>query len=212
MYENILSSAPILSGFTRHADFTLDKIKMYCKIETGSFEDDMLTDMLDSSIELAMGQSGLTLGTGTYTVYYDCLGLNYINLLYSPLASVTSIKGLMEDGTENLLDPADYIVESGNNGIVQLKNGSTWPNTDKQKAGYEVVYVNTLNTLPKVILAGCNVDMFSRYHDRQRVETPKSAIAKWQSAKVKICSKMRIIIFHQLDFGWILSNIIFYDI
>lgn len=182
--KNTLNSLEFTS-FTKSADFSLDQVKIYSKIESGSFEDDILNMMLDAFILKAQKQSGLSLGNSTIKAVYDKLNESYIKLLYSPLSSVTSIKGFEEDGTVNLLSTDDYTVTTGNSGLIELKSGKSWPNTDKLCAGYEVIYECNMTDIPANIILGVNICMMAWYHDRQRVNPPASAIRLWQDSKVK---------------------------
>lgn len=172
-----------LTSFTKSSDFNLVDIKVYCKIESGTYEDNILNVMLGAFVEKARKVTGLSLGEATFKANYDCLDDRVIKLLYSPLTTVTSIKGLMQDGIENLLDSSDYVVSSGNVGTIELKDGAVWPVTDLSQNGYEVIYQCNMTDIPPAIIEGVYMCMMNWYHDRTSSKTPASAIALWNMHK-----------------------------
>lgn len=182
---NRLNSVNIVDGsFVMSTQVDLNDIKIFCKVTTGDFEDNFFIPATNDAVDEARKQSGLIIGQAQYVATYDCLSSYSIKLPFSPLFTIDSIKGLNEDGTENLLDSGDYYISSKNQSKVTLKSGKSWPDTDRYVGGYEITYTCKLDVVPEPVIAGIKEAVFDRYVDRTAL-IPRSAIIKWQSCRNK---------------------------
>lgn len=173
------------TAFTASSDFILDDLKIYCRVTTGDVENNLLTIIMNSYIDMAEQQSGLSMGSSTYEAVYDYLGYCYIDLPRAPLVSVASVIGIDEDGAENVLPIDDYIVESGNSSKIVLKDGKTWPDSDRGSARYKITYTCELTTIPPSIVLGVYMAVFNQYVERKD-SPPVHAIAMWKGERIKL--------------------------
>lgn len=82
---------------------TLQEVKDYCKLDTGTAEDDMLTELITTAREQCEDFTGISIIVRTVTAVITNL-CGGIYLPYCPLISLTSI----EDSDGNAIDPANY--------------------------------------------------------------------------------------------------------
>jgi len=67
---------------------------------------------------------------------------NHIELDYPPLVSVTSVKYYDVSNSQQTISSANYIVDTTQTyGVVQLKEGQTWPDVYDRTDSVEVIFV-----------------------------------------------------------------------
>jgi uncharacterized phiE125 gp8 family phage protein len=114
----------------------------------GTALDDEITGKVQGFTEDAEHETGRALIEQTWEVTLDAFpvaqrgGPGAIQLSKSPVVSVLHVKFYDVDGTQQTLDPADYLVDDKSEpGYVVPAPGKTWPATAARINAVEVQYV-----------------------------------------------------------------------
>lgn len=102
-------------------------------------QDSLIQTLLESAIEKVQRDTGRQL----ISVSFRQEGLDFSeagNLYYGPAVSVTSVKYLDTDGTEQTLDPSVYAFDAGRQKI-KLAFGQEWPEVADYDSAVKVEYV-----------------------------------------------------------------------
>lgn len=114
-------------------------------LRIGHSNDDTLIDraVLDAT-QWVENETGRALITQTLKLWLDRFppGRNEIPLPYPPVQSVTSVKYIDPDGTEQTLSSANYIVTAGGSTVrIVPIVGQAWPSTQDRPEAVYVEYV-----------------------------------------------------------------------
>lgn len=126
-----------LAPVTAAAELPVTRAEAKAHLRVDGTDEDSLIDALiaaaTSHLEGRNGVLGRALVTQTWDYRVDGFpgaGSGWIELPLPPLQSVTSVKYLDETNTEQTLDAARYVVETGHvHGYVRPAYGLTWPGT-----------------------------------------------------------------------------------
>jgi uncharacterized phiE125 gp8 family phage protein len=120
---------------------TLAEAKLFARID-GTDDDALVTSLITRARQTVENQTGRILVDRTFTAtldYLPCAGV--YELAYRPIGSVTSIKGINEDGTETTLDVNDDIILDGDNARITVKSTAPSLSSDRLANAFEIVYV-----------------------------------------------------------------------
>lgn len=84
--------------------------------------------------------TGRRLLTQTWKATFDCL-VNKYSFPYGMLQSVSSIKVIQDDGTEDIQDPDNYSFTTGDDAKVWLKYNSIWDTTNRLNGNFVIEFV-----------------------------------------------------------------------
>jgi uncharacterized phiE125 gp8 family phage protein len=120
---------------------TLADAKAFARIDSTD-DDALVTSLIASARHVVEGYTGRALINQTWTATLDFLpGAITYELSPRPISSVTSIKGINEDGTETALTlPADIILD-GANAAIGIKSTAATLSSDRTKNAFEIVFV-----------------------------------------------------------------------
>lgn len=137
MGELILTTAPTSEPVTTA------EAKSHLRVDIS--DDDTLIDTLVASArQMFEGVNGRALFTQTWTLTLDCWpSRSYIVLPRPPLASVTSVTYIDDNGDSTVWDSANYIVETGRTpGRLHLAEDVDWPSVSlRQASPITIAYV-----------------------------------------------------------------------
>lgn len=180
--------------YTQATDFSLVDIKNWLKMDELTADDALITSLIKSGVNCAEEYTGQVFGVATYTATYDYIYSREIRLLYSPIVSIQEIRGTDEDGTENVLDPNDYYVVTGNNGSANIKIGGSLPDSDRCSARYQIDYTVGLGdgVVPQPIIDGVNIYVNDLYENRKSMtekslsEAPFDSKMLWSKHRINL--------------------------
>lgn len=120
---------------------TLAEAKLFARIDD-STDDALVTALIAAARQAIEAYTRRALITQTWTATLDFLpGAIAYCLAPRPLLSVTSIKGLNEDGTETTLNPATDIILDASNAKIGVKSTAPSLSSDRTTNAFEIVYV-----------------------------------------------------------------------
>lgn len=124
-----LITAPVLEPIT------LDEAKLHLRVDHDD-EDTLITNLIKVARELAEDQTWRALLTQTWEMRLDNWPSMPLKMPKAPLQSITSIKYLDENGTENTVASTVYDVDTYSEpGMIFFKKGQTWPSTTLYERG-----------------------------------------------------------------------------
>lgn len=134
---------------------TIAEVKDFARID-GNDEDSLLTTFLDAVISSIEEYLGRALVTRTVKMIMDEWNTNEIELPSPPLISVSSVNTVDEDELETEYDSSNYyIITESIPGRLVIKKSSELPsNTERDKAGYNIVFTagyGDASSIPKKI-------------------------------------------------------------
>lgn len=143
MEEHYVSSAPVSEPIT------LDEMRLHLGITqtTDTSRDSVIQTRIKAARSWAEKFTRRPFITQTFTGYYDnwpeCGDYTYRFDLRSPVQSVTSIKYIDEDGTQQTLSASLYDVDksSPDRVFVIPKYGQDWPTVREYNNAVEIIYV-----------------------------------------------------------------------
>lgn len=178
---------------------TIAEVKSFLRIDFN--EDDiflitqltMVTDVVEKYLrsalvsreyELAIDslpELEIPLREGTYVGAHMSYQRDYIDLPFSPVVSVESIKTFDDDDTETTVASSTYIVDTFRKPArVVLRNGNTWPNANREVNALIIRYTagyGTASQIPEAIrLAMLQLIAYSYEHRGDQMETAAPAI------------------------------------
>ena len=101
----VFYTSPGTTGLPGVEPVTIAEVKAYCKIDTGTIDDDILTELIITARQQAEDFTNISIVARSVTVVVKNLN-GGIYLPYCPFLSLTSIK----DQYGNDIDPANYIL------------------------------------------------------------------------------------------------------
>jgi uncharacterized phiE125 gp8 family phage protein len=122
---------------------TMDDVKLHLRLDAsvGALEDAMLTRFIKSARERAEHVAQRAFIEQTWGVRLDCFP-EAIELLMTPVISITSIKFLDVNNIEQTLAPTDYLLDAfGDTAYIVPASGKTWPSTYPEINAVRVSYV-----------------------------------------------------------------------
>lgn len=109
------------------AVITLEEAKNYLKIDSAD-DNTLITSLIEAAEDYAEKFTSLTLLTTSFELIYDSVSSS-IEIVKSPLQSVTKIEVISSAGVKTEVDSDSYSVDTyGQRGRVRLNDGYTWPN------------------------------------------------------------------------------------
>lgn len=97
---------------------SLDAAKLWLRV-TNSVEDDQLKELVSSAREYVEEQTGLSLALETWR-YRICPPVLPIELPRPPFKALVSVSALLEDGTTESRNLADFVVRGKDHGVLAL--------------------------------------------------------------------------------------------
>lgn len=127
-------TAPVLEPVS------LNEAKQHIRV-TADDEDTLINQLIISARQRAEVYMKRAILTQTLEIYSDAFE-SYIDLPFSPVQSVVSIKYIDTDGGEQTLDAAEYSLSNKRTPAVVVEAyGKTWPTTRDQLDAVTVQYV-----------------------------------------------------------------------
>jgi uncharacterized phiE125 gp8 family phage protein len=152
---------------------TLADAKVHLRVEVGFTDDDaLITALITAAREFAEHYTGRALAPQTLELALDAFPLDNIELIGSPVTSITTVKYIDVVGVEQTLSSAlytlnDYGVSAG---IEQAYN-SPWPDTQAVANAVKVRYVAGYTAIPKTVRAAMLLMIGDFYENRQETIT-----------------------------------------
>lgn len=178
---------------------TITEVKSFLRIDFN--EDDifligqltMVTDVVEKYLrsalisrtyELAVDklpEREIPLREGLYVGPFMSYPLDYIDLPFSPVVSVSSIKTFDDQDNETVVNSAKYLVDTFRKPArVILRNGETWPNATREANALIITYTagyGTASQVPEAIrLAMLQLIAYSYEHRGDQIEGAAPAI------------------------------------
>jgi uncharacterized phiE125 gp8 family phage protein len=150
---------------------SLSTLRTHLRI-SGTAEDDLLSIYIESARRLVESITGRTLINTTYDQIMNLAEVgSKIEILKPPLSSVTDIKVKAWDDTEETATASTYIVVTDTMiGFVQLIDGNTWPDTDRDEMNFRIRFVGgygaTAASIPADLRHGVLIAAASFYENR----------------------------------------------
>ncbi|MCA3000302.1 MAG: phage head-tail connector protein [Rhodocyclaceae bacterium] len=122
---------------------TLDEVKLHIRQDSsiGALEDALLNRLIKSARQRAEHMTSRAFITQTWGVRLDAFP-TLIELVRSPVISITDVKYLDSTGVEQTINAADYILDNfGTTGFIAPAYGKSWPSTYQQINAVRVQYV-----------------------------------------------------------------------
>lgn len=159
----------------------VDELKLFGRI-TGVDEDELLAEFIKSARNATERYLSRALISQTITMVMDTWPGLRVALPMPPLISVTSVKTIDESDTETTYSSDNYyVVTSTTEGQIVIKDGATQPiNTDRNVAGFEVIYVAGYGTakadVPDMIRQGIKLWAMELYEGRTLSAEPPETV------------------------------------
>lgn len=119
---------------------TLEEAKAHLRV-SNSYEDDLISALIVSAREFVEGYTGRALITQTRKVYMDRF-YPVISLPYPKLQTVSSIKYIDENGTEQTVDSSIYREFSSDyTSQIILKDSEDYPDTESEPKVVNIEYI-----------------------------------------------------------------------
>ena len=122
-------------------------IEDFVKIATETISQFIRRSIVSQTLELVMDRFGSdidlsnSIGPGVHELPKSFLQeLSHIELPFSPVQSITSIKTYNQSNTESTLSSAAYLLD-GEGGRICLNSGYTWPTSLRDKKAVVIRYV-----------------------------------------------------------------------
>lgn len=126
---------------------TLEEAKAQCRVLHDD-EDDLISRLVTAATRHVERSLSLSLMARTYKLTLDAFS-DAIELPRGPVASVTSVKYVDEEGAETTIDAENYTVDLVSRPQWVLRNSSyAWPSTIDAVNAVSVTYVAGFDTLP----------------------------------------------------------------
>lgn len=157
--ENDIHWSPLLVTAPACEPITLAEAKLWLRY-TASDQDDLIVGLIVAARRHVESHTGRRLITSTWDLKLDRFpwSLCPITLPYAPLSSVTSIKYLDVNGTEQTWASSNYIVDSASEpGRITPAFNACWPVTQCRMNAVTVRYVAGYGARPDQVPAGITV-------------------------------------------------------
>ena len=119
---------------------SLAEVKTYLKI-TGSADDALLTQLIKAATDFAEDYTKRSFINRTLTTYRDEF-TDEIELRRSPLASVTTVKYLVDGSLVTVADSVYYNTLETDFSVIALEDGQSWPTGgDVRQQSVEIIFV-----------------------------------------------------------------------
>lgn len=134
------------------------ELKTHCRIDTDA-EDDYISALISAATQDTQAVQWRQFVNATYTLTLSAFpSCGYIELPRPPLSSITSIKYLDTNGTQQTWDAANYRMDkSCEPGRICLAYNVSWPTIRSQSNAVEIIYVAGFGA------AGSNVPEIHRH-------------------------------------------------
>lgn len=136
-----------------NAPINVPEVKLWMRREGVTDEDVQIDNLIEDVIDQMMRITNMSLVSQTITAVYNSYGRE-INLPYSPVDMITSVKTL-DEGTETTLTTDDYFLQGDTLHMKKLEN-----------TGLEVVYTSTGN-FPNGLRNAVYQSILTNYNDRE---------------------------------------------
>ena len=130
---------------------SLEDAKRQARLEVDA-DDDVVIRCLRAATEYVEGQSHRALRSATYTYTIDCewpfkFGSQRIDFPINPIASVTSIKYVDDNGATQTLDVSQYTVAARDHGSYIVPSyGVTWPSIRPVPNAITIIFIGGSDT------------------------------------------------------------------
>jgi uncharacterized phiE125 gp8 family phage protein len=119
---------------------TLESAKKYLKIEN-SADNEVIQDMIAAVVQFAERYTGRDMRAKTWKLVTDCFE-DRILLRKSEVATVTSVKYLVDDSLSTIADTVYYLKKGHQFSEVVLRSDQVWPtDLDAIESGIEIIFV-----------------------------------------------------------------------
>lgn len=147
---------------TGSAPISVSDVKSWAKVDF-SEDDSLITDLIDSVIDVVERQYNFTIIDKTVTATWESYGRN-VSLPLGPVDSITTVKRIDHEGTETTLTANDDYRLTGDELTFQEVYQYERP---FHRMALEVVYDTAWGTLPNGIKLGLKKAILSHYSDRE---------------------------------------------
>lgn len=146
----------------------LIEAKNYLRINTNeSLEDTRLENLIKAARQEVENRINRVILSATWTHRMDSFPISQIQLIKTPVQSVTSVKYYDTDGNQQTLDDGtDYRVDV-HTARLAPENGASWPATEANKySAVEIAYVAgyTVANVPPGLKNGILYKLWESYH------------------------------------------------
>lgn len=144
-------------------------------------DDTLITSLIEAVREHADGAAGWlgrAIITQTWTLKLDAFS-DQITIPLPPLQSVTSVKYIDTDGTEQTLASSVYQVVSGEPARLVLAYGQSWPSTRTEPDAVRIEFVagyGVAVAVPETIKAALLLHLGTLYRDRESTGNAQSEL------------------------------------
>ena len=143
----------------------------HVRLDSGDDDETYFTALLTAARQAAENRTGRALMQQTWDVTFDAFPASRLLALpYPPLQSVTYVKYVDSNGTEQTLASGNYTVRTGDEpGTVQLDYDQTWPTTRPEEGAVRVRFVAgyaDAATVPQLIRQQIMVTAATMYEHR----------------------------------------------
>ncbi|RLB87081.1 MAG: hypothetical protein DRH26_16300 [Deltaproteobacteria bacterium] len=164
---------------------TLAETKTFSRI-TGGIEDDLLTSLITAATKKAENYCGSGFINRTLRMTMDCSPWgSFLELPIGPLVSISDIKSVDDDDSENTFDTSNYYIANSDDTYltgVQLKNGSSWPTDLRDKDAFFVEFVAgfgaSQDDIPDIIKTAIKIIVEDLNENRENVRGDIPRMAK----------------------------------
>jgi uncharacterized phiE125 gp8 family phage protein len=150
---------------------TLDEAKQSLRIDHNE-DDSYINGLIKASRKWAEDYCQRSFFTQTWVMELDSFpNINCIELLMSPIASVSSIKYYDADNTQQTWDSSNYRVDTGSR-IGRIEAVDTWPTTYDILNAVEITYVageSSISSVDEGIKTAIKIMVGDLYELRQNV-------------------------------------------
>jgi uncharacterized phiE125 gp8 family phage protein len=120
---------------------TLAEAKLHLRVD-GTDDDTLITGYIGAARSWAEGFLGRSIVTQTRTVWMDSFPTDPIELLHSPVQSVTFVKYYDEDNVQQTLSASVYEVDTKDiPPRIYLADGQSWPATWNKRNAVQIEFV-----------------------------------------------------------------------
>lgn len=156
---------------------TVTELKTFARIDH-DYEDDLISSFIVAARKATEFYLKRKLISQTLRVLMDEWNQAEINLPYPPLISVSSVKYLYDDGTEEEYSSDYYFVDTqGAPGRLVIKDGASLPiNTNRIYGGYQIEFLcgygATADDVPDGIKTGIKIWATELFEGRATTDSP----------------------------------------
>lgn len=156
---------------------SLPDMKLYLRID-GTTYDTLLTALLGAARDYAQRRQRRAYLTQTWELTLDAFPPMPIELPYSPLATVSSIKYVDSAGAETTVSSSNYVVDTSSTpGRVALKSDYSWPGvTLREVGGFKLRYTcgaSTAALVPDTTLLAIKGFVAHRFENPEDASVPE---------------------------------------